>query len=145
MMFFQNMGLILMIIVFVNEWRQGNKINESYGISFMGIVSFLFAYLNAFFYFGLIQTMTFFGVIHRMSSVFEMEEYAFVRNFKSVTRDEVKVSFENADFTWGFKVKQATANPAPTQVKAEIEIQSKAVLQNLNIDLKSGDLLTVIG
>jgi len=38
-----------------------------------------------------------------MSSVFELEEYEFVRQVEGV---EPQIKMENVDFSWGFKVKE---------------------------------------
>ena len=47
---------------------------------------------------------TFLAIIFRISSIFEMDEFQFTRELE-VKEEDVCVEFNNADISWGFKVK----------------------------------------
>ena len=64
------------------------------------------------------------------------------------------MKFEDAQVGWGFKVKQMSAeekqkslkNPNdPNNLKVKLEEMKKPIITGLNLDLKSGDFLTVVG
>ena len=79
-----------------------------------------------------------------------MEEYEFVRN-ENVSPENVSIRFENADFSWGFKVKQKDASVKTadakinTSYKLEIEEVSENVISNINLNMKLGDFMVVVG
>lgn len=73
------------------------------------MVFYIFLSVNSFVYYAMTSTRQFFAIMSRYSSVFEMSEYEFKRDI-SVPTDKVEVKFEGCDFTWGFKIKQVSAD-----------------------------------
>ena len=80
---FQNGGLIVTIAIFIPKWMNGELLDESVSISVMAMVFFLFISINAMTYYAMTTLQQFSAVIQRMSSVFEMEEYATQREIGS--------------------------------------------------------------
>ena len=84
-------------------------------------------------------------MIQRLSTVFELEEYEYSRQV-DVEHKDSHVSISDANFTWGYKVKQEKSEAGPKmQVKLNLETISQPVLQGINFSMKPGDFLTVVG
>ena len=85
-----------------------------------------------------------------MSSVFEMDEFEPTRQIDVKTEDII-VEFENADISWGFKVKQNAVEAGDakknvkTAVKVELETESKTIVEGVSLKMQSGDFLCVVG
>lgn len=76
-----------------------------------------------------------------------MPEYDFKRR-TGIPNEEVQVKFEHADFSWGFKVKQMTAEEKSKKSNngaLELDEIKSNILTDMNIDMKSGDFLVVVG
>lgn len=73
-------------------------------MSLLAMVFYIFLAVNSMTYMAMTSAQTFFAVIYRISTVFELGEYDFIRN-ENVSKDQVEVTFENASLTWGFKIK----------------------------------------
>ena len=81
-----------------------------------------------------------------------MEEYASLRSVE-VASDNVKVSFENANVSWGFKVKEEnqTDSKLKNKVKGnisrkrEIDLIDQCVIHGLHFTMNKGDFLTIVG
>lgn len=52
---------------------------------------------------------------------------------------------EDASYTWGFKVRHESDLERAKKEKLDLEIDTTAVIRNVNLDLKSGDFLVVVG
>jgi len=81
-----------------------------------------------------------------------MEEFVFNRNCEVANKEEVQLDFENADIGWGFRVKQESANDKIEALKKgakkqiiELEEVKEPTLSGLNISMKQGNLLAVVG
>ena len=149
---FQNGGLYVSIAIFVPKWARGDMLDEGNSISVMAMVYYIFISINMICYWALTNFQVFLAVVFRTSQIFYMPEYTFKRNHE-VKQEDVKVHFDGCDFSWGFKVKQKTAE----ELKAEEDNMKKNeyglktdevktnILNDINVDLKSGDFLTVVG
>ena len=101
-----------------------------------------------------------------------MEEYEFNRNI-DVKKDDVRIKMEGAEFSWGYRVqeafseeekKKADDSKSPekpkeaekkgikksytdqlNKVKLKVDLVQKPILSDLNIDMKCGDLLVIVG
>jgi len=91
------------------------------------------------------------AIVERASSIFEKGSF---RNDRSdnVATEDVKVLMEDAAITWGFKIKQMTAEEKEEHLKSgngagnvEIEEVKTPQIANLNVNMKSGDFLCVVG
>jgi len=102
---FQNGGLIALLYIFLSKWNRGELLDESISMSLMAMIYFVFISVNGMTYYAMSTFQTFLAIVARMSSVFEMEEYQYIRE-TNVAPDDVKVEFINADITWGFKIKE---------------------------------------
>jgi len=71
-------------------------------MSLMAMIFFIFASVNAMTYYAMTTIQTFLAIVFRLSSVFDMEEYTSQRKAENVKPEDVQVTFENANFTWGF-------------------------------------------
>lgn len=72
-------------------------------MSLLAMVFYIFLSVNSLTYMAMTTLTTFFAVVFRVSSVFEMSEYDFSRD-TNVAKEDVEISLENADISWGFKV-----------------------------------------
>ena len=108
------------------------------------MIYYLFLSVNAMTYYAMTTLQTFSAIILRLSSVFELEENESMRSCE-VTNPIVKI--ENANFSWGFKVKQENSKKAVIKSgdKVELEKITKPVLTGISIDMKPGDFLAVVG
>ena len=87
------------------------------------------------------------AIVFRISQIFNMPEYDFRREIE-VPEDKVQVKLEHADFSWGFKVKQMTADEQKkrnNKFALELDEVKSNILTDINIDMKSGDFLAVVG
>ena len=96
----------------------------------------------------------FLAVIERTSTVFYMSEYTNKRDTSSKEED-IGINFNKCDFSWGFKIKQKSAGE---ESDVEDKNQKKKdkfalstdevktnVLTDINLNLKKGDFVTVVG
>ena len=63
-------------------------------------------------------------------------------------KSKVCVKFENADISWGYKVKTDSAEGKAKSNKyagPQIEKVEHPLVANVNLDMKRGDFLTIIG
>ena len=95
-----------------------------------------------------------------MSLLFEREEHEFKRD-EQVEDEKVHITFKEAEITWGYRVKQAavsvdneTKQNETEQVaekvsifgnKMNVDIVSSPVFYKLDLNLKYGDFLAVVG
>jgi len=102
--FFQNGGMLALLYIFLSKWSRGELLDESISMSLMAMIYFIFLSVNSLTYFGMTTLQTFLAIIFRISSIFEMDEFQFTRELE-VKEEDVCVEFNNADISWGFKVK----------------------------------------
>jgi ATP-binding cassette subfamily C (CFTR/MRP) protein 4 len=140
--FFPNFGLIAVLIILLIEWSKGNKLENNVIVSMLSMVYFIFFSINNVAYFGLTNLQNFLAIVGRLSTVFEMEEYKKERQV-ATKPEEVTVKFKDCSFSWGFRVleKQQGGNMSRVQV----QVEDKAVIDEVSFDLKHDDLLVVIG
>jgi len=81
-----------------------------------------------------------------------MEEFVFNRNCEVVNKEKVQLNFEDANIGWSFRVKQESANDKIEALKKgakkqiiELEEVKEPTLSGLNISMKQGNLLAVVG
>lgn len=72
-------------------------------MALLAMVFYIFLSVNSLTYMAMTTMQTFFAVIYRVSTIFEMSEYDFIRDTE-VAKEDVEVSFDHADITWGFKI-----------------------------------------
>jgi hypothetical protein len=87
-------------------------------VSLLAMVFYIFLSINQMTYMALVSLQTFMAVIYRISTIFELGEYQFIRE-ESVKKEDVKVEFEQASLTWGFKVKTESADKTKGPVDPE--------------------------
>ena len=71
-----------------------------------------------------------------------MEEY--IKRRRDVDFEEPEIIMKDASYSWGFKKKSETTENK-NDAKMIIEESNESILRGINIHLKSGDLLMVIG
>jgi hypothetical protein len=54
---------------------KGIKLDQSNSVSLLAMIYYIFVSVNAMTYYAMTTLQTFFAVVKRLSSVFEMEEY----------------------------------------------------------------------
>jgi len=81
-----------------------------------------------------------------------MEEFEFKRSDTCEDKSQVTVSFDKVDIGWGFRLKQESieakkARLGTGRVKKTLELEkvSEPQISGLNIDMKMGDMLAVVG
>lgn len=170
---FQNGGLLAIVAIFIPKWMRGEELEEGLSMSLMAMIFFIFAAVNSMTYYAMTTIQSFLAILFRLSSVFEMDEYEFKRN-TTVEKDDVRVKFEGADFSWGYRVQETFSadekkksdakspvkpkegekkedskgksySAALNKVKLKLDVVQKPILTDLNIDMKSGDLLVIVG
>ena len=81
-----------------------------------------------------------------------MEEFVFNRSIEVPNKVDVHLVFENADIGWGFRVKQESSEDKKQALKAgtkkrmvSLEEVKEPTLSGINIDMKQGNFLAVVG
>jgi ABC-type multidrug transport system fused ATPase/permease subunit len=141
---FSNFGLLALMIIFLKTWYQEIELDESVSISLMAMIFFLFYSVNIMTYMGLTTLQTFLGILERISSVIQLESYEFKREF-DVKPEDVIVKFDNVDVSWGFKVKDDQAKASEQRGPIELEKAEKPVVTGIDMTMKRGDFLCIIG
>ena len=135
--------------IFVSKWAREEELDESISMSLMAMIYFIFLAVNSLTYFGMTTLQTFSAIVFRIGSIFEMDEYDFSKRQTEVKPEEVCVKFEKADISWGYKVKTENAeDKAKKQNKYEgpkIEKVDQPMIAGVNLDMRTGDFLTIIG
>ena len=81
----------------------GEELKSGESMATLAMLFYIFLSVNSLTYMGMTTLQTFLAVIYRISTVLEMSEYDFSRDF-DVRKEDVEVSFDNADVSWGFKM-----------------------------------------
>ena len=63
------------LAIFIPKWAKGEKLDEGVTMSMMAMVYFIFVSVNSMTYYAMTTLQTFLGVIYRLSTVFELEEF----------------------------------------------------------------------
>ena len=118
----------------------------------MYCIFYIFISVNAMTYMGMTVYQQFMSCVQRISEVIEMEEFVFSRNADVKNKDEVCLTLKDADIGWGFRVKQESANDKIEALKKgakkriiQLEEVTEPTLSGLNIDMKQGNFLAVVG
>ena len=85
------------------KWYDGIPIDTAKDFSLLAIVVFVFVACGQFMWLALINIAIFLGVLERFTTIMHMEEKTEVP--ESERSGKPKVSLENANFGWGFRVK----------------------------------------
>jgi len=145
--------------IFLMKWNRGEQLDEAVSMSLMAMIYFVFLSINSMTYWALTTFQTFLAIIFRMSTIFELEEYEFKREL-DVPRDQVSVEFNKATVSWGFSVKQENAESSADKKKKEVKDKDvkagvggkleldytlRPIIEDVNLSMKRGDFLTVVG
>lgn len=116
-------------------------------MSVLAMIYFIFVSVNSLFYYAQTTVQGFLAMVFRMSSVFELEEFDFTKREEECEPEQACIKFEDCEFSWGFKTKQEEAGKGPKArgAKVELEVVAKPVLTGINVNMKRGDFLTVVG
>ena len=83
----------------------GEKLDLGQSFALLALIYFLFFSVNAMTYYAMSTNSTAMGVTARLADIFKMEEHKSSR--KEATKvSDIKIKIENAEFTWGFRVKE---------------------------------------
>lgn len=105
---YQNGGLIVIIAIMAGLYHSEQKLDEAISMSLLAMVFFIFLSVNMMFYYSMTTLLAFLAIVNRISSIFEMEEYASERSLEG--GDKAMIKFENCDFSWGFRVSEQRAD-----------------------------------
>lgn len=142
--FFQNGGLLVAMLIFGIQWGRGDYLEEGQSVVVMALVFYIFLSSGSFVYFALVTLKGFLATVDRLASVFEMEEFEQKRKI-DVAKEDAHVKIEGADFTWGFKVKQEGEAAKAAGAAPALEPEMAPVVEGINLDMKPGDFVVVIG
>jgi ABC-type transport system involved in cytochrome bd biosynthesis fused ATPase/permease subunit len=115
----------------------------------LALVYYLFFSVNTL-TFALLSTMqTFLAIIDRLGNVLEMDEYKPSRTEDGIAAN-TKIVMENASFSWGFRAKTLTDEEKKARAKqrsyrVELDEVEDNVVSDLNLKMKQGDMLMVVG
>lgn len=141
--FFQQFGLIVVLLVLLPEWFQEKPLRTSDILSIMSMIYFIFFQVNVLTFMGISSIKTFLAVLERISSVFAMEEYKTVRE-KDVDADSVIVEVKDSAFSWGFRVKEDQKGNT-VRGKVLIEEDEQPIIKEMNFTLQRNDHMIVVG
>jgi ABC-type transport system involved in cytochrome bd biosynthesis fused ATPase/permease subunit len=102
---YSNVGLLVILFIFWLEWRQGKPLEVAKSVSMLAMIFSVFFQVNAATFWCLTNLQQFFAVLQRLADVFAMEETKKDNQGEVCAMEEVCVKFENASFSWGYKVK----------------------------------------
>ena len=126
----------------------GEKLDLGQSFALLALIYFLFFSVNSMTYYAMSTNSTAMGVTARLADIFKMEEHKSKRKEAKRVSD-IKIKIENAEFTWGFRVKEDQMNQQMKMqkniVKLDIEQSNETVLSGINLDLKAGSFLVVVG
>ena len=74
-------------------------------VSVLAMFYYIFFSINMLTYLSLTNVQMFLAVVLRLSHVFEMEQHI-QKRVANVDASEVGISFKQASFAWGFRVKE---------------------------------------
>lgn len=146
---FQNVGFFLVATIFTLDWSKGKLLDPSESMTMLAMIYYLFFSVNTL-TFALLTTMqTFLAIIDRLGNVLEMDEYVQSRTEDGVP-ENTKIVMKDASFTWGFRAKTLTEEEKKARAKqrsyrVELDEVEDNVVDNLNIDMKQGDMMMVVG
>lgn len=103
---FNNLSLIAIFFVFYRKWLNDESIDLQYSFSLLALVFFVFLIVNNLTFLAINNFFQFLAILERMSTVFGLEEFKSDRLLTVDQNNEVKISINDADYTWGYKVKE---------------------------------------
>ena len=103
--FFQNTGMVAVVIILVIEWSRGKELKNEIVVSMLAMIYLVFFSVNIICYFGLTNIMSFSAILERIATVFAMEESNITRDTNVATED-VTIEAENCSYAWGFRVSE---------------------------------------
>lgn len=136
-MFFQNWGLIVACIIFTLQWARGIQLDERESVAVLALIYYIFVSAGSYTYFALITYQMLLAVLIKMATIFSLEEYVEKRDV-SVAKENAHVTVQGASFTWGFSQKGGDAN-------AKEDSEFMPVLKGIDIEMKPGDFMVVVG
>jgi len=71
------MGLVVIIVIYLIQFKRGQKIDQSISMSLYTLVFYIFAAVNSFTYFSQTTIQQFLAIVERVSSILKMEEFDF--------------------------------------------------------------------
>lgn len=104
---YQNGGLIVIIAIMTGLYYSEQKLDEAISMALLAMVFFIFLSVNMMFYYSMTTLLSFLAIVNRISSIFEMEEYASDRSLEGGDKSLIKL--EDCDFSWGFRVSEQRA------------------------------------
>jgi len=72
---FENVGLLVLALIVLPQWKQGEYLDEASTISLMAMLFYIFLSVNSLVYYALSTLQQFLAIIERLSQVFELEEF----------------------------------------------------------------------
>ena len=96
--FFQNTGIIAVLIILCIEWGQGKELFNDKIVPMLAMIYLVFFSTNMITYFGLSSLQTFLGILDRLASVFSMEENKVTRDTKCSPED-VSITVKDGTFS----------------------------------------------
>jgi len=118
--FFENFGLIAVIVIFVTKWVRAEKIIHSECFSLLAMIFFLFFQLTFFLLYSMSTAQQLMVLLQRLSEIFCMEEFKMER-IENVNHSEVCIQMKDAAFSWGYRVQQDKGKADKTKIKLELE------------------------
>lgn len=103
--FFQQIGLIVVLLVLLPEWFQEKPMRTADVLSVMSMIYFIFFQINVLTFMAINSIKTFLAVLERIASVFAMEEFKSERA-RDVAPEDVLVEVKDGAYSWGFRVKE---------------------------------------
>ena len=103
--FFQNFGMIAILIIILCEWGRGRKLETEIIMSALAMVYVLFFQVNVSAFFGLSSFFSFLAILQRLASVLALEE-SDNKKETNVASNEATIELDGAAFGWGFRISE---------------------------------------
>ena len=139
---FMNSGFLIVLVIFGYHFGMGREFDYARSLSTITILSYL-SLTSIYFSYTAINTMANFkAILYRVGEILNMEEFDDEGSKDDETLEEgVRIKLENASLSWGFNILKGKD---PKQAKVDDE-HYDVNLSNINIEAKTGELVSIVG
>ena len=132
-----------MACVLIMMWHKGEELQQDQVMGVLSLVFLIFFSYIQIMYFSAANIDSFFGILERYSSIFEMQDYTRKRVSKLTSGEQPEVTLKDCAFTWGFQMSEKQA--MTDWKKAELNHTEAPVLKNVSFGLQPGEHMVVVG
>jgi ATP-binding cassette subfamily C (CFTR/MRP) protein 4 len=137
---FMNSGFVIAVVIFTYHWGMDREFDYASSLSTIALLSYLSLFSIYFLYSAISAFSTFIAIMIRVGEILLMEEFSSPPGLNDGSLEPgTRVVAKNASVTWGFNIQKSKDKE---EFKEDIEDVN---LHSINLEIKDGELVTIVG